>query len=340
MGRLIRGLAAGGNLRVLAADTQAVVEEARRRHGLSPTASAALGRAMTGALLITFLLSKTPRERISLRFKGDGELGGPVVEAGPDGFTRGYVKNPSLELPLRGDGKINVGQAVGAGELQVSRSLSNGEIYDSTVRLVSGEIAEDLAHYLWQSEQIPSAVLLGVRLNSDASIKVAGGVTIQVLPGAPEGVVAHLEARIQALPSFSQLLDERGLEGAVETMLEGLAYEATDLSVVGYQEGYIPLAFGCRCSRERALASLVYFDRFEREQMIADQGGAEVVCHWCATRYALSPEEIRSIGLGEHRCPDCGELWAHRRADGLEVVHDGELCSCGRRVELQNLPKA
>jgi molecular chaperone Hsp33 len=340
MGRLIRGLAAEGNLRVLAADTTAVAEEARYRHGLLSTGSAALGRAMTGALLLTFLLSKTPRERISLRFAGDGPLGGPVVEAGPDGFVRGYVKNPGLELPLRPDGKINVGEAVGQGELKVSRSLSNGEIYDSTVGLVSGEIAEDLAHYLWQSEQIPSAVLLGVRLKPDASIKVAGGVAIQVLPGAPEGVIARLEANIRALPSFSQLLDAHGLETAIGMMLEGLAYQPTDLSVVGYQEGYVPLAFGCRCSRSKALDSLIYFDRFEREQMIEKEGGAEVVCHWCATRYQLSPEEIRSVGMGEHRCPDCGELWAYHRADGLEVVHDGERCGCGRKVMLQELPKA
>ena len=167
MGRILRGLAGEGDLRVVAAETTDVVEEARLRHGLSPTATAALGRAMTGALLLAQLLLKTPKERITLRVEGTGPLGGLVVEADAFGHVRGYVKNPRAEVPLREDGKLNVGELVGAGALRVDRSLPSGEVYTSTVPLVSGEIAEDLAHYLWQSEQIPSAVLLGVRVKGE-----------------------------------------------------------------------------------------------------------------------------------------------------------------------------
>ncbi|GEM87449.1 Hsp33 family molecular chaperone HslO [Meiothermus granaticius] len=295
MGRLIRGLAAEGNLRVLAALTTDVVEEARLRHGLSPTPTAALGRAMTGALLLTFLLSKTPKERITLHFRGDGPLGGPIAEAAPDGLVRGYVKQPHLEPPLRPDGKLNVGAAVGRGELKVDRLLSNQEIYQSSTELISGEIAEDLARYLWQSEQAPSAVLLGVRVYGQGEVQVAGGVAVQVLPGCPDEVVRRLEANLLAHPSLTDLLLERGLEGSVEALMQGLGYQATDLKPVGYREGYIPLQFGCRCTRERALNALVYFSPQERQEMIEQDGGAEVICHWCGDTYRITPDEIRSL---------------------------------------------
>jgi molecular chaperone Hsp33 len=299
MGRLIRGLAAEGNLRVLALETTDIAEEARERHQLSPTATAALGRAMSGVLLLTFLLSKTPRERVSLQFVGDGPLGGPVVEAAPDGLVRGYVKNPQADPPLRADGKLNVGAAIGRGELKVARLLSNEELYQSSVELVSGEIAEDLARYLWQSEQIPSAVLLGVRVNGSGAVHIAGGVAIQVLPGCPDEVIGRLEQNLQGRTSITDLLLEKGLDGSVETLMEGLDYDPTDLSVVGFHEGHIPLHFQCRCSHERALNALAHFSPQEREEMIVQDGGAEVSCHWCGEIYQITPEEIRSLSLAE-----------------------------------------
>lgn len=304
MGRLIRGLAAGGNLRVLAVETTDIAEVARERHQLSPTATAALGRAMSGVLLLTFLLSKTPKERVSLQFAGDGPLGGLVVEAAPDGFVRGYVKNPQANPPLRPDGKLNVGAAIGKGELRVDRLLSNEELYQSSVELVSGEVAEDLVRYLWQSEQIPSAVLLGVRVHGQGEVQVAGGLAIQVLPGCPDEVIDKLEQNLQGRAGITDLLLERGLEGAILTLLEGLDYDPTNLSAVGYRQGYIPLEFRCRCSRERALNALIYFSPEEREEMIEQDGGAEVQCHWCAMKYQITPEEIRSLPLGEGSEPE------------------------------------
>lgn len=299
MGRLIRGLAAEGNLRVLALETTDITEEARTRHDLSPTATAALGRAMTGALLLSFLLSKTPKERITLQFQGDGPLGGPVVEASPEGFVRGYVKNPRAEPPLRPDGKLNVGAAVGQGELKVDRLLSNEELYQSSVELVSGEIAEDLARYLWQSEQIPSAVLLGVRVYGQGEVEVSGGVAVQVLPGCPDEVVRQLEANLEGRSSITDLLKEQGLEGTVEALMDGLDYDPTDLSVLGFRQGYIPAQFRCRCTRDRAIAALVYFSPQEREDMIEQDGGAEVLCHWCGDKYHITPDEIRALPLGD-----------------------------------------
>lgn len=299
MGRLIRGLAAGGNLRVIAVETTDIAEEARERHQLSPTATAALGRAMSGVLLLSFLLSKTPKERVSLQFVGDGPLGGPVVEAAPDGFVRGYVKNPQAHPPLRHDGKLDVGRAIGRGELKVDRLLPNKELYSSSIELVSSEVAEDLARYLWQSEQTASAVLLGVRVNGSGAVHTAGGVAIQVLPDCPEQVVGRLEQNLHGRSSITDLLLEKGLEGAVQTLMSGLDYDPTDLSLLGFHQGHIPLSFRCRCSRERALNALIYFSLEEREQMVWQDGGAEVLCHWCAQNYQLTPEEIRSLPIGE-----------------------------------------
>ena len=331
MGRILRGLAGEGDLRVVAAETTDVVEEARLRHGLSPTATAALGRAMTGALLLAQLLLKTPKERITLRVEGTGPLGGLVVEADAFGHVRGYVKNPRAEVPLREDGKLNVGELVGAGALRVDRSLPSGEVYTSTVPLVSGEIAEDLAHYLWQSEQIPSAVLLGVRVKGEG--EVAGGVAVQVMPGAREEVLDRLEANLKDLPGLTPLLRERGLEGALEALLAGLGFERTDLRALGYFQNEIPARFRCRCNREKALEALVFFTPEEREDMIVKDGGAEVVCHWCGEVYRFSPEEVRSL-VAEVRCPDCGTLWLYPKGDGTLARIEGETCRCGRKVEL------
>ena len=339
MGRILRGLAGDGNLRVVAADTTDVVEEARLRHGLSPTATAALGRAMTGALLLAQLLLKTPRERLTLRIEGTGPLGGLVAEADAFGHVRGYAKNPKAEVPLREDGKLNVGELVGPGVLRVDRSLPNGEIYTSTVPLVSGEIAEDLAHYLWQSEQIASAVLLGVRVHGEGEVEVAGGVAVQVMPGAPEEVVARLEANLAGLQGLTPLLKEKGLEGTLEAIFQGLGYTPTDLRALRYAQNEIPVRFQCRCSREKALEALVFFTPEEREDMIVKDGGAEVVCHWCGEVYRFSPEEIRSL-VAEVRCPDCGALWLYPRADGSVFRIEGETCRCGRKVEIPSERRA
>ena len=224
-------------------------------------------------------------------------------------------------------------RGVGAGALRVDRSLPSGEVYTSTVPLVSGEIAEDLAHYLWQSEQIPSAVLLGVRVKGEGEVEVAGGVAVQVMPGAKEEVLGRLEANLKDLPGLTPLLRERGLEGALEALLAGLGFERTDLRALGYFQNEIPARFRCRCNREKALEALVFFTPEEREEMIVKEGGAEVVCHWCGEVYRFSPEEVRSL-VAEVRCPDCGALWLYPKGDGTLARIEGETCRCGRKVEL------
>jgi len=340
VGRLLRGLAAGGRLRVLAAETTDVVAKAQQRHRTSPTATAALGRALTGAALLAFLLSKTPRERVTLIISGDGPVGGIVAEAGLDGALRGYVHEPAASADLRPDGKLNVGALVGRGELRVIRALAGGEQFDSTVPLVSGEIAEDLAHYLWQSEQAPSAVLLGVRLAAGGLVDAAGGLVVQALPGADEEVLTSLEENLRRAPAFTELLKGRGLQGAAEAVMEGLGLEWTDLRPLGYAAGAVPLRFECRCSREKALETLAFFPPDERAEMAREDGGAEVVCRWCGEVYRFSPAELMSLGSQEVRCPVCGELWYKKRSDGVDMVFPGRVCKCGTPVQLPESPSA
>ena len=287
MSYLIAGNAAKTTLRVFAADTSKLVELARVRHDLSPTATAALGRALTGALLLAQVLSKREEDRVTLRIQGDGELGYIVAEGGRDGAARGYVKNPQADLaPRATDGKLDVGALVGKnGDFAVMRLLENSEPYTGSVPLVSGEIADDLAAYLWQSEQIPSAVLLGVHLDS-TGVTHAGGLLVQAMPGVADSTLTRLEQNIANLGQFTSAMRNSGFLGAVAKALDSL-----DLELHG---DTLALEYKCRCSFERSLAALVYFSAAEREDMIVT-GGQEVVCHWCGQKYQISPEEIRSL---------------------------------------------
>jgi len=290
---ILRGTAANHTLRIFAADSSALVSEAKRRHELTPDATAALGRLMTGAVLFGLTLSKHEKSRISLRVEGDGPLRyivaeGTVSEELTSGHAsaRGYVGNASAELPLRAsDGKLDVGALVGKGELAVTRLLENGEPYTSSVALQSGEIADDLAYYLVASEQIPSAVLLGVYLER-GEVHTAGGLLVQVMPGADDAQVELMERNIASLGNITGALRNLNLLEVVQRVTEGLGLELLEES--------LPLTFACRCSRERVLSTLTYFSLEERRDMMS-QGGQEAVCHWCNTHYHLTPQEIEGL---------------------------------------------
>jgi molecular chaperone Hsp33 len=325
MSYLIRGIAGEGSIRVVAADTTALVEDARSRHDAAPTAGAALGRVLTGALLLSHVVLKNKQDRITIRFRGDGPLGGVIADAGLDGSVRGYAGSPQLDLPLRADGKLDVGGAVGRGELEIIRSHAPyGDPYSSSVEIVSGEIAEDLAVFLARSEQINSAILLGVYFEAGRVVK-AGGVLLQALPDAKDEHLVTLERNVASLGQLTDALRRDSLLGVAERLCEGL-----DLEVLTKEA--LPLRFACRCSREKALDSLAYFTPEERQDMIETDGGAEVVCHWCGEKRWLEPDAIRSIAQHEIRCPDCNTLW-HRQGQVL-MVRENELCSCGRKVSL------
>lgn len=325
MSYLLRGIAANGGIRVVAADSTELVKEAQRRHDATATAGAALGRTLTGALLLAHVLLKNPQDRVTLRLRGDGELGGVIADAGLDGTVRGYAREPRVSLPPRDDGKLDVGKAVGKGDIEVIRSHAPyGDPYSSSVPLVSGEVAEDIAVFLARSEQIRSAVLLGVYFEGGRVAK-AGGVLLQALPGADEAALNLLEANVRAFGQLTDVLRRVSLIEAVEELCWGLEFELLT-------ENALPLSFSCRCSDAKAVDALAYFSLEERESMIFDDGGAEVVCHWCGDKRWVEPTAIRGISRNEVRCPDCDTLW-HRQGQAT-MIREDELCSCGKRVEL------
>jgi molecular chaperone Hsp33 len=325
MSFLLRGLAANGGIRIVAADTTQLVEEARARHEATPLAAAALGRSLTAGLLLAHVLLKNPQDRVTLRLRGDGPLGGVIADAGLDGAVRGYVSNPQVSLPLRADGKLDVGGALGAGEISVVRSHAPyGDPYSSSIALASGEIGEDVAMFLAQSEQVGSAVLLGVYLENSRVVR-SGGVILQALPGADEAILKLLEANVKAVGQLTEAMGRHSLLEILHELCWGLGFELLTKDA-------LPLRFECRCSDAKALDALAYFTPEERESMIAEDGGAEAVCHWCSEKRWLEADSIRSIAGEEIRCPDCGTLW-HREGQST-MVREDETCACGRQVML------
>jgi molecular chaperone Hsp33 len=334
MAHLLRGVAAEGTLRVIAADTTDLVAEALARHESAATAGAALGRTLTASLLLSHVLLKDHRDRVTIKIDGGGPLGGVIADAGLDGTVRGYARFPDTELPLRADGKLDVGGAVGRdGEIEVVRSHAPyGDPYTSSVALASGEIAEDVATFLARSEQIASAVLLGVsfaeaRPGTPAARRVrrAGGVILQALPGAEDGALALLEANVKAFGQLTDVMHEHPLLHVMEELTWGLGFELlTDEA--------LPLAFRCRCSDEKALAAIAYFTPEERAEMIEEEGGAQVVCHWCGQARFVEADAIAGLDAPEVRCPDCGALWY--REGATTMVRDDERCACGAKVRL------
>lgn len=282
---LIKGTAAEGTLRVLAAHTTEIVQESSDRHNLSITATAALGRLLTGAALFAQVISKHEKSRVTLRVQGGGPIGYLLAEGSTDGSVRGYVANPHADLPPRTtDGKLDVGGLVGSdGDVAVMRLLENTDPYTSSTALVSGEIADDLTFYLVKSEQVPSALLLGVYLEG-GKVHTAGGLLIQVMPGASDATIAQLETNIKGLGSVTEALRGRSLIEVIQKATERLGFEQ--------MEDALPIKLNCRCSREKAIDSLKYFSEGERAEM-ANEGGQEVVCDWCGTRYQITPQEIQ-----------------------------------------------
>jgi molecular chaperone Hsp33 len=289
--QLVRATAANGGIRAVGVITTKLTEEARRRHGLSYVATAALGRSMAGGLLLASNM-KRPGSRINLRFKGNGPLGGVIVDAGLDGTVRGYANCPAVELPLNAIGKLDVGGAIGPeGFLYVVRDTGVGYHYSSTVELVSGEIGEDLTYYLATSEQTPSALMVGVYMNSvEDCVEAAGGLLIQVLPkvARDEKLTALLESRISGLESFTTMLRSGlSLSRMMETVLG-------DLGLDVFPESQL-VQFQCSCDQERVLSALPLLGEAELLDMIATEGKAEATCHFCNTVYVADEADLRQV---------------------------------------------
>ena len=287
--KLIRATAADGGIRAVGVITTDLTEEARQRHKLSYVATAALGRAMASGLLLVSSMKKEG-SRINIHVKGDGPLGTILADAGLDGTVRGYVQNPSIELPPNEKGKLDVGRAVGHnGYLHVVRDVGYGQPYSSTVQLVSGEVGEDVANYLVTSEQLPSALLVGVFVG-ESGVTAAGGILLQIMPKAArdQSLIDLLESRVSGLTGFTPLLR------AGKTLREIMEEILGDLDLFIFPE-YHEVKFDCGCSFNRVLGALKMLGEAELRDMIEKDEGAEAICQFCGEIYQADEAHLNQL---------------------------------------------
>ncbi|GAB7387191.1 redox-regulated molecular chaperone HslO [Bacillaceae bacterium] len=282
---LVRGTAYDGQVRVFAARTTQLMEEIRRRHDLWPTASAALGRAVSATAMMGAMLKG--EQSLTVQIKGSGPLGQIVVDANAKGEVRGYVTNPHTHFPLNEKGKLDVARAVGKpGYLYVIKDLGMREPYRGSVPLVSGEIGEDFTYYFAYSEQVPSAVGVGVLVEPDHSIRAAGGFIIQLLPDTEEKVISEIERRIAEIAPVSQMIDA-GMtpEEILRQIVQG------DVQIFSR----LNLRFQCRCSAERVKSMLLSLGEKELREMVEEGKGAQVECHFCNEKFTLTQGELEDL---------------------------------------------
>ncbi len=264
--------------------TTELVRQAQQLHQLSPVAAAALGRTMTGALLLANDFKN--KEGVSIRIAGDGPLGSIHADAYESGKVRGYVDCPHVELPLKGPHKLDVGSAVGRGMLYVTRYSLLRHPYQSAIALTSGEIAEDLTYYLTVSEQIPSAVSLGVLVNPDTSVAAAGGVMVQALPDAEEHALSAMEANLQELGPISHAIQTQPSADILATLSRNLSFRRLSENTVKWE---------CTCGKERFERALLQLARDDKEELLHDENGVEMSCHYCNAVYRLTPGELQEL---------------------------------------------
>lgn len=283
---IVRASAADGQIRVFAATTKDLVEQARRIHGTSPVATAALGRLLTGAAMMGSMM-KGRSDVLTVQIMGDGPIGSLTVTADSMSRVKGFVQNPEVMLPASESGKLDVGGAVGKGMLRVIKDLGLKEPYIGEIELISGEIAEDLTYYFAASEQTPSSVALGVLMNRDNTVAQAGGFIIQLMPDATEKVISHLEQKLTEVTAVSGLLEE-GM--TPEEILEYI-FAGFDLKLLDK----IPTSYYCNCSKERVEKALISIGKKELASMIADGEPITMNCHFCDTSYTFSVDELKEL---------------------------------------------
>ena len=283
---LVRATAADHGIRAFAATTRELVETARQAHNTSPVATAALGRLLTAGVMMGSMM-KGEEDLITLSIKGDGPIQGIVVTADSKGHAKGYVNNPDVLLHANAKGKLDVAGAVGKGELRVIRDTGLKDPYVGTIELVSGEIAEDITYYFAASEQIPSAVALGVLMDRGNVVEQAGGLIIQLMPFASDELVSKLEERIGQITSLTSMLD-KGMtpEEILEFVLGDMDLEIMDK---------IPLSFSCNCSREKVESAVISTGAKELQSMIDDGEPIEVKCHFCEKAYVFETEDLKKM---------------------------------------------
>ena len=291
--RIVRAISSDGLVQAAAICSRDLVERARNIHLTTPTATAALGRALSGASLMGNAL-KGQGASITLQFKGNGPLGTVLAVSDNRGNVRGYVTNPQTDLPLRPDGKLDVGGAVGhEGTLTVIKDLNMRDPYVGTVDLLGGEIAEDIAGYFVESEQIPTACALGVLVDRDQSVRSAGGYLIQLMPGATEDTIVKVEGGIMAAGAVSALLEkDDDPEHLLRTVMSDF-----DLHILDTE----PVEYRCYCSRERVERALISLGVDELENILREQGSCQMTCQFCDAVYQFSGEELERLIAGLRR---------------------------------------
>lgn len=284
---VVRAVAANQSIRAFAAITTDMVEQARQIHDATPVAAAALGRTLTAGAMMGVML-KGEKDKISIQIKGEGPLKQLLVAADSKGNVKGYVANPHVELPLREDGKLDVGSAVGKeGKIVVIKDLGLKEPYIGQLELTSGEIAEDITAYFAVSEQQPSAVALGVLIDRDCTVKASGGFIIQPLPGIRDEIITIIEDRLSYMPPITEIIDgNKSAEEVLEMILEDL-----DVEILEKKEIHL----NCDCSVDRLEKALMSIGAKDLRELIDEDGQAELTCHFCNTKYHFDKAHLERL---------------------------------------------
>lgn len=286
MDKIIRAVSSDGYVRISAVTARGVVQRAREIHDTSPVATAALGRALCAASMMGEML-KEEKASLTIRIKGGGPIGSIVAVSDSSGNVRGYVQHPHVDLPLRPDGKLDVGGAVGKnGTITVSRDFGLKEPYIGSTTLVSGEIAEDVTAYFAESEQVGTACGLGVLVDTDLSVRAAGGFLVQLMPGAPDELIDRLEENIRRTEAVTEMLTRGGAEVIIQRILEGFEPRVLE---------ELPIEYRCYCSRERVLQAVSVLSREELQDIVEKGEETTVSCQFCDAVYRFSPEEIKEL---------------------------------------------
>ncbi len=284
---IVRGMAACGQIRCFAITSRTLVEEARRRHGTSPVITAALGRLLTGGAMMGAMM-KSKKDLLTVQIQCSGPVQGLTVTADAFGHVKGYAAEPIVSLPASPEGKLDVGRAVGEGELTVTKDIGLKEPYTGQVQLVSGEIAEDLTYYYATSEQTPSSIALGVRMNRNNTTAQAGGYMIQLMPGIQDEIITGLEKRLTEIRPVTAMLEEGHTpESMLERILSGYELELSPER--------LPASFTCGCSRERMAQALVSLGKRELGRLAEEEEKVEINCHFCNTSYSFSSEDLKKM---------------------------------------------
>lgn len=300
MNKAIIAMDKSGSFRVYLAITTSMVEESRRIHDTTPVATAALGRVLTAAGLMGLML-KNPDDKLTVQFKGDGPAREVLASAQGDGSVKGYISNPEVELPLKANGKLDVGGAIGIGTITVIKDMGLKEPYVGRIELVNGEIAEDLTAYFFVSEQQSSSVALGVRIATDYSVAASGGMIIQMLPGAEPASVTALEEMISQMTPISTLIEETVQESAEKTP-EGVIEELLSRIFASMPEafaveplGYRQIGWNCDCSQDRLEQALMSIGADDLQAILEEDGRAELTCQFCRKKYLFDEACLRRL---------------------------------------------